>query len=72
MTKRLRSVSVLKQGHNTVTIGTRIRFIGPDARLVSDTVREIFWQQTTTEKGIALILTSHSWIWAKDVTDIEP
>jgi hypothetical protein len=52
--------------------GTRIRFFRGDGTIQSDVIREIFWQETTTEKGMALVLTSHSWCWTKDVVDITP
>jgi len=69
--RKLHSVPGVKSGSNIIEPGSRIRFIGPNDQVVSDTIRHIFWQETLSERGVALILTQHSWIWAKDVKGLD-
>lgn len=49
--------------------GTVVRFNRGDGSVEQDTVREVFWQETTSEQGVAFVLTNHSWCWASDVVD---
>jgi hypothetical protein len=56
-----------------IKTGTRIKFVAPGHYTVQeDTVRKVFWQQTTSQSGVALVLTGHSWVWASDIVGVIP
>jgi hypothetical protein len=54
-------------------VGQQVRFFGPNHDIVTDTVRECFWQEVKCRPYgddllfPALVLTNHSWIAESDV-----
>lgn len=55
-----------------IDVGDRVKFdTHSNLGICEDTVRELFTQHTTLgESGPALVLTSYSWCWVADVTEV--
>jgi hypothetical protein len=57
-------------GTMEIVPGTVIKFRRTDGVLARDTVRQVFWQRTLCEQGVAFVLTNHSWCWAGSVEGV--